>query len=82
MSALLEKVRAETEALSPDERMLLGVELIDSVCVNPQASVTEVEDAWDEEIARRVEDVRAGKVDLVPWSEVVSQTNAKFGWDS
>ena len=30
----------------------------------------DVEAAWDAEIARRIRDVDAGKVALIPWSEV------------
>jgi Putative addiction module component len=79
MSAQPEKDPSSANSLSPDENMLLGAEWIDSVCNGAQASPIEIERSWDEEIAFRVEEVRAGKVKLVPWSEVVSKTRAKFG---
>ncbi len=81
MSALLDKVRKETQALSADEMLLLGVELIDRSCTPCSESEQAVSDAWDGEIRQRVEDIRAGRVKLVPWDEVVAQTDARFGWD-
>lgn len=83
MSALLEKVRAETFLLPTEEKLLLGVELIDSACLadDPAESRESVSEAWDAEIRRRVEDIRSGKVKTVPWDVVLAQANARFGWD-
>lgn len=57
------------KALSlPDkERADLAASLIDSLdtAVDDDAEV-----AWQEEIARRLQDVEAGKVKTIPWDEV------------
>jgi putative addiction module component (TIGR02574 family) len=54
-------------ALTPEERADLASTLIDSL----DATVEEdAEAAWQEEIRRRVEDLRSGKVTPVPWEEV------------
>lgn len=29
-----------------------------------------VDEAWSEEISRRVDDIKAGRVQMIPWSEV------------
>lgn len=83
MSALLDTVRAQSRNLPSDEKLLLGVELIDSVWLeqNDEESPEAVTKAWDEEIQRRVEQVRNGQAKLVPWQDVLSRTNVKFGWD-
>ena len=81
MSALLDKVRAEAQSLSADEMLLLGVELIDRSHTPHPDSEADISDAWDEEIRCRVEDIRAGRAELIPWSQVVAQADSKFGWD-
>lgn len=83
MSALLETARAQTRDLSSDEKLVLGVELIDAARFgeNDDASPESVAHAWSEEIQRRVEDIRSGKVKPVPWQDVLARTNARFGWD-
>ena len=54
-------------ALPPEERADLASTLIDSL----DATVDDdVEAAWQEEIQRRMHDVRSGKVKTTPWEEV------------
>lgn len=79
VSALLENARLALQGLSSDEKMLLGVELIDGVCGTEGEA--EVAAAWDEEIRRRVEEIRTGKAKLVAWDTVIAETNQRFGWD-
>jgi putative addiction module component (TIGR02574 family) len=38
-------------------------------------------DAWEAEIDRRIEEVRTGRVQLVPWDDMVAELKAKYGWD-
>ena len=57
----------EALALAPEDRAELATSLIDSLDAAPDA---EVEAAWQEEIAKRLDDVRAGRAKLVPWDEV------------
>jgi putative addiction module component (TIGR02574 family) len=53
--------------LSHEERAELASNLIDSLdpTIDPNA-----EQAWQEEIARRLEDVETGNVKTLPWEEV------------
>ena len=52
--------------LPPEARAALAGSLIDSL----DDSVDEdLERAWEEEIGKRLKEVREGKVQLVPWSE-------------
>jgi putative addiction module component (TIGR02574 family) len=53
-------------ALPVDERAALANTLLDSLETLNQS----VEDAWDEEVARRIEDLKAGKGVTVPWEQL------------
>jgi putative addiction module component (TIGR02574 family) len=54
-------------ALPTEERANLASTLIDSL----DATVDEdVEVAWQEEIRRRIDDLRSGRVSTIPWEEV------------
>lgn len=53
-------------SLSSDERAALANILLDSLTPPDQS----VEEAWDEEVARRMESLKAGKAVTVPWEEV------------
>ncbi len=55
-------------ALSVDERVALANTLLDTLDgTNESVSVHE---AWDAEVARRIEDLKAGKAVTVPWEEL------------
>lgn len=53
--------------LTDKDRAELASHLIDSLdpTVEPDAEL-----AWQEEIARRLEDVESGRVNTIPWDEV------------
>jgi putative addiction module component (TIGR02574 family) len=53
-------------ALPVDERAALANTLLDSLDTQNQS----VEEAWDEEVARRMEALKAGKAVTVPWEEL------------
>jgi putative addiction module component (TIGR02574 family) len=53
-------------ALPVDERTALANTLLDSL-VDADGSV---QAAWDEEVARRIQDLQAGKAVTVPWEEL------------
>ncbi len=53
-------------ALPVDERTALANTLLDSL-VDAEESV---QAAWDEEVARRIQDLQAGKAVTVPWEEL------------
>ena len=52
--------------LPADERAALANTLLDSL-ESPNQSV---EQAWDEEVARRIADLKAGKAVTVPWEQL------------
>jgi putative addiction module component (TIGR02574 family) len=53
-------------ALSVDERAALANTLLDSLETTDQS----VQEAWDAEVARRMEDLKAGKAVTVPWEQL------------
>jgi putative addiction module component (TIGR02574 family) len=53
-------------ALPVDERTALANTLLDSL----EAADESVQAAWDEEVARRMQDLKAGKAVTVPWDEL------------
>ncbi|MGA3194568.1 MAG: addiction module protein [Terriglobales bacterium] len=53
-------------ALSPDERAALANTLLDSI----EGTDETVQAAWDDEVARRIADLKAGKAVTVPWEEL------------
>jgi len=53
-------------ALSVDERAALANTLLDSL----EGTDESVQTAWDEEVARRIEDLKAGKAVTVPLEQL------------
>ncbi len=53
-------------ALPVDERAALASTLLDSLETTNQS----VQEAWDEEVARRMEALKAGKAVTVPWEQL------------
>jgi len=53
-------------ALPIDERSALANTLLESL----EATDESVQAAWDEEVARRMQDLQAGKAVTVPWEEL------------
>jgi putative addiction module component (TIGR02574 family) len=53
-------------ALPVDERTALANTLLDSL----EETDESVQAAWDEEVARRMQDLEAGKAVTVPWEEL------------
>jgi putative addiction module component (TIGR02574 family) len=52
--------------LPAEERAALANTLLDSLETPSQS----VQEAWDEEVARRIADLKAGKAITVPWEEL------------
>jgi putative addiction module component (TIGR02574 family) len=67
MTNAAQKVFADALSLSEDERRELAEVLLDSLSVEERA---EIEEAWREEILRRMEEVRSGRAPLESWDEV------------
>jgi len=61
-----------------DRAALAGalLESLDNEVVDP-----EVEEAWDEVIARRLAEIDSGKVKTIPWEDIRRETLAKFKRD-
>jgi len=53
-------------ALPVDERAALANTLLDSLETGDES----VQEAWDKEVARRMEDLKAGKAVTVPWEQL------------
>jgi putative addiction module component (TIGR02574 family) len=53
-------------ALSTEERAALANTLLDSLDTTDKS----VQQAWDEEVARRIRDLKAGKAVTVPWEQL------------
>jgi putative addiction module component (TIGR02574 family) len=53
-------------ALPVDERTALAHTLLDSLETTDEF----VQEAWDEEVSRRIEDLKAGKAVTVPWQQL------------
>ena len=67
MSASVEALAAQAINLSPEERAQLADLLLASL---PDESDPEVDAAWEKEIQRRADEVRAGSARLVSAEEV------------
>jgi putative addiction module component (TIGR02574 family) len=72
VSELLEKALA----LSSEERGLLIDRL--SASLDDEPAEEGVEAAWDEEIKRRVDDIRSGRVKTIPGEQVLREMAEEF----
>ena len=76
MAALLQKLENQALQLSPKERSELIHRLIISLDGAPEESPEAIAKAWDEEIARRVADMEAGRTKWIPAEEVFKEIDA------
>lgn len=67
-------VLEEALKLSPNERAEVVEQLIASL---EEAPETDVEQAWQEEVQRRLQQVERGEVKTIPWEEV--QQRLRYG---
>ena len=66
MSAEVSDILRRALALPVEERAALANTLLDSLETTNQS----VEEAWDAEVARRMEDLKAGRAVTVPWEQL------------
>jgi putative addiction module component (TIGR02574 family) len=66
MTGKVQKILEEALTLPPAERADLAASLLDSL---DEGQDDAVDEAWAEEIKRRIEDVDSGRVKTIPWSE-------------
>lgn len=78
MAQILEKLETEALQLSLPEREKLIHRLIVSLEGKPKESPEAIAKAWDEEIARRVADMEAGRTQWIPADEVMTRLRAKL----
>jgi putative addiction module component (TIGR02574 family) len=75
MTEQASEVLKKALSLSEEERAELAGSLIESL----DATVDEAaEAAWNQEIARRMEDLDSGKAKTIPWKEVRSRISSKL----
>jgi len=73
MGSMLEQLENQALQLSPKERGELIHRLIVSLDSEPEETPEAIAKAWDEEIARRVADMDAGKTVWIPAEEVFAR---------
>jgi putative addiction module component (TIGR02574 family) len=76
MTPQVSEVLEKALALSTQERGLLIDHLIESLDEGPAEEG--VEEAWDEEIKSRVDDIRSGKVKMIPGEQVLRELAQEF----
>lgn len=76
MATTLKEVEAQAMALSARERGELAHRLIASLDGEPEGTPEEIAAAWDEEIARRVADMDAGRTQWIPAEQVFAEIDA------
>lgn len=78
MAATLKDVEAQAMLLTPRERSELAHRLIVSLDSPAQDSPEAIAQAWDEEIARRVADMDAGRTTWTPADEVMCRIRERI----
>jgi putative addiction module component (TIGR02574 family) len=76
MAALLKEIEDQALQLSPRERGELIHRLIISLEGTPEDTSEAIALAWDEEIARRVADMDAGRTEWIPSDEFMTRLRA------
>jgi putative addiction module component (TIGR02574 family) len=76
MSHTIEEIFAEAVELQENDRAALAGMLLHSLEPSPDARM---DDAWVEEIKRRIKALEAGEVKSVPWEEARARLWARFG---
>ena len=76
MTPRVSEVLEKALTLSTQERGLLIDQLIESLDEGPAEEG--VEEAWGEEIKSRVDDIRSGKVKMIPGEQVLRELAQEF----
>ncbi|MHB1617836.1 MAG: addiction module protein [Metallibacterium sp.] len=79
MAAVLKDIEAQALLLSLKERGELIHRLIVSLEGPVEDTPEAIAQAWDEEIARRVADMEAGRTQWIPADEAMSRIRARIG---
>jgi putative addiction module component (TIGR02574 family) len=73
MAVVFATVNEQAMQLSPDEKRALIESLVISMDCDPDADPEEIARAWDEEIARRVDAMDRGEVEMIDGDEVFAR---------
>jgi len=79
MKATLEQVAEQALSLSSEDRAALTKILIQALDSEPRESQVEVDEAWQIEVEKRVDDILSGRVKGVQAEEVFAKLRAKYG---
>lgn len=79
MKATLEKVAKEALSLSATDRAALTQILIQALDSESPENPAQVEEAWQAEVERRVEEITSGRIKTIPAEEVFAKLRAKHG---
>jgi putative addiction module component (TIGR02574 family) len=66
MNPEVSKLLKRALALTVDERLALANTLLDTL----ETTNESVQEAWDAEVARRIDDLKGGRAVTVPWEEL------------
>lgn len=73
MTTLVEELSQKARTLSPEDRARLAEDLLASL-EDESESIEAVDAAWEQEIGRRVQDVKSGNAKLIPAEDVFAET--------
>lgn len=76
MAVTVEELESKARELSISERGELISRLIASLEGEPDGTSEEIAAAWDEEIARRIDDMEAGRTDWISAEQVRKEMQA------
>lgn len=76
MGAMLDELEAQALKLPPHELGELIHRLLVKLDGEPDGTPEDIAKAWDEEIARRVADMEAGRTEWIPADEVFKKIDA------
>lgn len=72
----LAELRTIALALKPDERENLAYALLDSLADEP----VDMDQAWLSEVDRRMDEVEAGRIDMIAYDQFRAEIREKIGW--
>ena len=78
MATSLKELEAQALQLPRPERVKLMQRLIESLEGSPEDSPEVIAPAWDEEIARRVADMDAGRTQWIPADEAIARVRTRL----
>ena len=76
MSSAAKKLLDEILQLPKEERELLAEEVW--LSLHDEAADENVDEAWEKEIKKRLDEIDSGKVKLIPWANVEKEIEEKL----